>query len=133
MCQTRGGGGIEKKVCPRGVAWGAASVPLYAGWEVVSRGEGRGHTALLYSHRYRGISIAASQTQGGGGGGDKREHHISAMLSQHVNAMHVLMELETFRGHVVVDFERRKKGAASVFVLEKANGLESSSSLGLKH
>lgn len=35
-------------------------------------------------------------------GGRRREHHISAMLSQHVNAMHVLIELEIFRGHVVM-------------------------------
>lgn len=80
---------------------GTASVPLYAVGGGESRREGRGHTAVLYSHRYRGgFSIAFLQrweTEGekGGGGG---EHHISVILSQHVNVMHVLIELE---GHVL--------------------------------
>lgn len=44
--------------------WGGGIQPAfpYMQREVVSRREDRGHTALLYSHRYRGrISIAASQ------------------------------------------------------------------------
>lgn len=73
--------------------------------EVASRGEGGGHTALLYSHRYRGgISIAALQRwerKEGGRETERGEHHISAMLSQHVNVMHVLIEFEIFRGHVL--------------------------------
>lgn len=54
---------------------GTASVPLYAVGGGESRREGRGHTAVLYSHRYRGgFSIAFLQrweTEGekGGGGG----------------------------------------------------------------
>lgn len=81
--------------------------------------EGRGHTALLYSHRYRGgISIAASRKMGEGGregdregeGEGEREHHISAMLSQHVNVMHVLIELGIFRGHVLMGSYGLKKG-----------------------
>lgn len=54
---------------------GTASVPLCAVGGGESRREGRGHTAVLYSHRYRGgFSIAFLQrweTEGekGGGGG----------------------------------------------------------------
>ncbi len=117
------GGGAEWRTQP------------YMQREVGSRREGRGHTALLYSHRYRGgISVAALQRWERGErreekeGGRQREHHISAMLSQHVNAMHVLIELETFRGHVLMGsygLKLSSKGAASAFVhvLKSSPGL----------
>lgn len=43
-------------------------------------------------------------------GEGEREHHISAMLSQHVNVMHVLIELGIFRGHVLMGSYGLKKG-----------------------
>lgn len=51
-------------MCGVGMVGGWRTQPVfpYVQREAVSRREGRGHTALLYSHRYRGrICIAASQ------------------------------------------------------------------------
>lgn len=86
--------------------------------EVVGRrkgGEGgRGHAALLYSHRYRGgISVASLQKTGEqrrmrrgkkkekkekGGVEGEREHRVSAMSSQHVDVMQVFIREAVVRG-----------------------------------
>ena len=68
------------------------------------------------------------EREGGRGREREREHHISAMLSQHVNVMHVLIELGIFRGHVLMGSYGLKRRAFSCAV-DEAPRQESSSSL----
>lgn len=91
---------------------GAQPVFPYMQREVVGRrgGEGgRGHAALLYSHRYRGgISVASLQKTGEqrrmrrgrkkGGVEGGSEHRVSAMSSQHVDVMQGFIRKGVVRG-----------------------------------
>lgn len=138
MCQTksvsksRGGWWAD---CWRGEGEHKPAYP-YMQREEVSRREGRGHTGFLYSHRYRRDFYCSLAKDGRKRGGKKtereHEHHISVMLSQHVHGMCAFIELEIFRGHVLICRKLSSSKGSCDRAVSRATREESSPGLYLK-